>query len=281
MKDLNKTVDETVERLVNELGVNLILSIHEEEPQVLESELKNLKIFDVGVELFKKGENRFHKTTVDLTYTHRLEVSTKLLRKILSDLIRKGMISQEDTGIALFSGFKGDQTISIFIFDASKMYNINVSNTELGLKENLLETIIEIAREVVREGREGKQIGTAFVLGDSNEVAKYTKQIILNPFEGYPGERRDIFDKKLRETIKNFAQLDGLFIINENGFLVSAGTYLDVPVDAVSIEPGLGTRHAACAALSRLTKAVVVVVSASGGVIRVYYKGKIIMKLAP
>ena len=89
-----------------------------------------------------------------------------------------------------------------------------------------------IANEIAVEGREGKPTGTIFVLGDTNSVNAYIRQLIINPFRGYSEAERSILDPGLDETIKEFASIDGAFVITGDGVVLSAGSYLRPPNDA-------------------------------------------------
>jgi diadenylate cyclase len=62
---------------------------------------------------------------------------------------------------------------------------------------------------------------------------------------------------------------------------VSAGRFVDVDVSAPeNFLPGLGTRHAAAASISRTTDAIAVVVSQSS-VVRVFSRGEIRAEIIP
>ena len=50
----------------------------------------------------------------------------------------------------------------------------------------MLEQTVSLAVEIAREGREGRKIGTLFVVGDSGEVIKRSKPLILDPLHGHP-----------------------------------------------------------------------------------------------
>jgi len=151
--------------------------------------------------------------------------------------------------------------------------------TELqGFDLTVIEQILTIAEEIRDEGRESKKIGTLFVVGDPEELQRYVKQLILNPFKGYAPEERNIMLEDLRETIKEFAQMDGAFIISRDGTIMSAGTYIDVDTDNVRRYPGWGTRHLAAAAITAKTDSVAILVSESGGRIKVFRNGRIIMR---
>jgi len=147
-----------------------------------------------------------------------------------------------------------------------------------GFDLSVIEQILTIAEEIRDEGREGRKVGTLFVVGDPEELQRYAKQLILNPFKGYSPEERNILSEDLRETIKEFAQLDGAFIISRDGTVMSAGTYIDVDTSDVRRYPGWGTRHLAAAAITAKTDSVAILVSESGGRIKVFRKGRIIMR---
>jgi DNA integrity scanning protein DisA with diadenylate cyclase activity len=136
--------------------------------------------------------------------------------------------------------------------------------------------LLTIASELAAEGREGKHIGTAFILGDTERVLEYSRQLILNPFEGHTEENRCILSPHIHESIKELAQMDGAFIIRDDGVVVAAGRYITVDTSEVRIPGGFGTRHLSTAAITEATSALGVVVSESGGAIRIFAKGNII-----
>ena len=142
------------------------------------------------------------------------------------------------------------------------------------IKPEVMSAIMNISCDIALAGREGKRVGTAFILGDSEEVMKRSHQIIINPYAGHDETYRNLLDKKNWESIKEFAQLDGVFVISDTGLILAAGRYLDVDGKNVDIEKGLGGRHVSAAAISRDTFAIAVVISESGGVIRIYKDAK-------
>lgn len=146
---------------------------------------------------------------------------------------------------------------------------------------SVIKAVLNLAIDIGREGRESKKIGTAFIIGDTEKVLNMSHQIVLNPYEGHKKKDRDIKDEKNWETVKEFAQLDGMFIVDEHGFIVAAGRYLDVSAKGVFLPQGLGGRHLAAAAISKNTKAVAVTVSQSSGVVTVYKDGKDIFTIDP
>jgi diadenylate cyclase len=60
----------------------------------------------------------------------------------------------------------------------------------------------------------------------------------------------------LRGTVKELAQLDGAFVVSNDGFVVSACRYLDAAASDVTLPLGLGSRHLAGGSISSVTEAV-------------------------
>ena len=119
-----------------------------------------------------------------------------------------------------------------------------------GINRDTLEHVIVLAVEIAREGREGRRIGTLFTVGDADEVLKRSRNLILDPLYGHPRERRLISDPETRETIKELAQLDGGFVISDDGVAVSACRYINASAEEIRLPLGLGSRHMAAASIS-------------------------------
>ena len=144
-----------------------------------------------------------------------------------------------------------------------------------------LEEVIQLAVELAREGREGRKIGTLFVVGDPDRVLELSRPLVLDPLYGHPRELLHIGRPDFRETVKELAQLDGAFIVEDGGTFVSAGRFVDVDLtDAENFLPGLGSRHAAAASISRETSAIAVVVSQSS-IVRVFAEGEVRAEIIP
>jgi diadenylate cyclase len=144
-----------------------------------------------------------------------------------------------------------------------------------------LRAVVELATEIGQEGREGKPVGTMFVVGDTDKVISMSRPLNFNPFRGYSRKERDIRDWKVREQIKDIAQLEGAIIIRRDGVAEAACMLIDAPADTVTISKGWGTRHWAAAAISKKTKAVAVVVSQSTGKVVIFQNGMVVLQIAP
>jgi DNA integrity scanning protein DisA with diadenylate cyclase activity len=125
-------------------------------------------------------------------------------------------------------------------------------------REEVLHASLEIAVEIAREGREGRRIGTLFTVGAADAVLASSRAL----------------------TVKELAQLDGAFVMSEDGTVVAACRYLDATVEDVSVPLGLGSRHLAAASMSRKFDLIAIVVSESA-VVRVFYGGALVAEIIP
>ena len=144
-----------------------------------------------------------------------------------------------------------------------------------------LRLVVDLATEIGHEGREGKPVGTIFVVGDTRKVLSMSRPINFNPFRGYSKEERDLRDRAVREQIKDIAQLDGAILIGRDGIAVAACLRLDVPSEGITLSKGLGTRHASAAAISRRTHAIAIAVSQSSGSVRLFQNGEVVLHIEP
>jgi diadenylate cyclase len=155
-----------------------------------------------------------------------------------------------------------------------------VCSERRGVNTRTLKKVVQLAVEIAREGREGRKIGTLFVVGDSEEVISHSRPLILDPLAGHPDEKKRLDDPDVRETLKELAQLDGAFVVSDKGVVISAARYLDAVSDDLDIPLGLGSRHVAAASISKQTEAVAVAVSESS-VVRMFDDGELVSEIIP
>jgi predicted DsbA family dithiol-disulfide isomerase len=149
-----------------------------------------------------------------------------------------------------------------------------------GVNNRTLRRVVNLAVEIAREGREGRKIGTLFVVGDSAAVLEHSRPMILDPLYGHPHESKRIKDPDLRETLKELAQLDGAFVVSDEGVVLSATRYIDAASNHLELPLGLGSRHVAAASVSSRTGAVAVAVSESSTV-RMFDDGELVAEIVP
>jgi diadenylate cyclase len=139
----------------------------------------------------------------------------------------------------------------------------------------VFEKVLTLASELAAQGRENRPVGAIFVVGDDEAVLENSRQLVFNPFKGYSEEERNILSGDLDETIKEFAAIDGAFVIRGDGVVLSAGRYL-MPKGkpAEPLRSGLGSRHEAAAAITAVTDAVAITISQSTQTITLYNSGR-------
>jgi diadenylate cyclase len=208
----------------------------------------------------------------DLTMHDILEVSEKHLH----DAAVQIYLSKEfDEGLVV--GVFPHAIITFDIKEGSSF--INVRSFEDIIPRDVMSAVLKVALEISRQGREGRHIGTAFIIGDENTIYKHSYQAIINPFKGQRPEDCDIREEHNWESVKEFAQLDGLFIVNTEGRIVSAGRYLNINTGTVKLPGGMGGRHLAAAAITMDLPVVGVTVSESGGIVRVFRDGVCVLTI--
>jgi len=149
-----------------------------------------------------------------------------------------------------------------------------------GVDREMLERVIFLAVEIAREGREGRKVGTMFVVGDVEATLKRSKPLILDPLGPHPNREKAITDPGLWETVKELAQLDGAFIVSSDGVVLSACRYISASSEDIDLPLGLGSRHIAAASITKETGAIAVVVS-QAAVVRVFARGELIAEIVP
>ncbi len=151
-----------------------------------------------------------------------------------------------------------------------------------GVSAGVTDALIDLAVSIGVEGWEGRPVGALFVVGDSNTTMEKSRQLTLNPFQGYSEDEKNIMNPDVRHALHAFAVLDGAFIVREDGVVIAAGRYLNFDEDQeVDVPLGLGARHMAAAGISRDSNAIAIVVSQTSGSVRVFRKGRVAMELAP
>lgn len=169
------------------------------------------------------------------------------------------------------------------VLEIGKESEIITTKNIVGIAESVnsqvFEATLNLAIELAIKGREGKPVGTIFVIGDDERVMQLSKQMIINPFKGYEEEERNILNPALKETIREFAALDGAFVIGSEGTVITAGRYLGASADSTDIARGLGSRHLAAAGITALTNAVAIVISESTGDVRIFKNGETLMEI--
>jgi DNA integrity scanning protein DisA with diadenylate cyclase activity len=203
-----------------------------------------------------------------------------LLEGVAQDILKSG-----SEVVAVYSGFEADtiDTLSFIRLDEhlGRLTVRDLRQLKTRVPLETLRAVVDLAVEVGREGREGKPVGTMFVVGDAKKVMDNSHPAVHDPFKGYSRKERNIKDRRVRESIKELAQLDGAFVIDTEGVVVAGCRILDSAPVSLTLSKGLGARHWAAAAISKNTRAIAVVVSESSGTVRLFQNGEVVLRIEP
>ncbi len=199
--------------------------------------------------------------------------------------LKKNIINKSDRVICVLGASKSAYLDTITVVDVKKSFPQEFPFFPKKLMKHkafeLAMNILDIAVELVNEGREGKAIGTTFIIGDSGNVMRHSHQLIFNPFYGYKKSARHISNVQVLESIKEFSKIDGAFIIDDDGYVISAGRYLDAKSEEAINDKGFGSRHNSAKIMTRMTDSIAIVISESTGKITIYTKGENVFTLEP
>lgn len=212
--------------------------------------------------------------------TRQLQISQALLEAIADDLLKAG-----DRIVAVYSGFERDNLDSVSVISLTehlaRLTSRDLQRLETQVPLEVLRSIVDLAVEIGREGREGKKVGALFVVGNHRKALSMSHEQVHDPFKGYGRKERAIRSPKVRESIKEIAQIDGAFIIGSDGIAYAAGRILDAPAEGLTLSKGLGARHWAAAAISKACNCIAIAVSESTGTVRIFQNGRVVLRIEP
>ncbi|MFO0913599.1 MAG: diadenylate cyclase [Pirellulales bacterium] len=216
--------------------------------------------------------------TVDAPVYEKL--TQALLQSVADDLLSSGA-----DVVVVYSGFEVGKIDSLsFIKLDERLGRLtarDLRQLETKVPLDTLKMVVDLAVEIGREGREGKPVGTLFVVGDTRKVLTSSQTLGFDPVRGYNRRERNLHDHRVREAIKEFASLDGAIIVGPDGTVEAACRLLDVTATNITLSKGLGARHWAAAAISKKTSAVAIAVSESTGTVRIFQNGEVILRIEP
>jgi diadenylate cyclase len=207
-------------------------------------------------------------------------LTQSVLEAVADDLLTPG-----SSVVALYSGFDADTIDSLSVINLDEHLNRltgrDLRQLETRVPLDTLKIVVDLAVEIGRDGREGKPVGTLFVVGDSRKVLTSSRPAGFDPVRGYSRKERNLDDPRVREGIKEIAQMDGAIIVSPDGVVEASCRYLDCSAADITLSKGLGARHWAAAAISRATNAVAVTVSQSNGTVRIFQNGEVVLRIEP
>jgi diadenylate cyclase len=243
-------------------------------PGVLRSKRKTILVTRTAIET-SDDENDFNETIQVRSFSNQRLAQ---LRSAMLVALTRGVVTFSDR-ICCVGGITGsNQFDTLVVVDIEREFQTLLTGSTADLlpsdvKPEVLERVIAVATELAVEGREGRPVGCLFVVGDIDKVASMSKPLVLNPFFGYKEEDRNILNPFMDETVKEFSSIDGAFIIRGDGVVESAGSLIQATDSTHELPSGLGSRHAAAAAISVKANCISIVVSSSTGQVTLFRRG--------
>lgn len=197
--------------------------------------------------------------------------------------ISANLLTRGDKIVCVSGSPGGDSLDTLALIEVGKAYETLSSSDIVSLtgqvEPQIFEALFRLSIEIAREGRDGRPVGTVFVLGDTDNVIAHARQMILNPFKGYTEKERQILNPQVRETLKELSQIDGAFIIRPNGVVQTGGTFLEAKLVETDLPRGLGSRHLSAAAITGVTESTAIAISQSTGHVRIFRGGHLILEV--
>ena len=218
-----------------------------------------------------------------------LEMPESSIQNQLTQAMLEGVanevISSGSTVVAVFSNFDTEEIDTISVLKLTerlgRLTARDLKKLETKVPLDTLKMVVDLAVEIGRDGREGKAIGTMFVVGDHRKVLEDSRPAGFDMVKGYNRKDRSMSDARVREGLKEIAQLDGCFVISADATVEASARIIDTSPVELTMTKGLGSRHFAGAAISKNTKAIAVVVSQSSGTVRIFQNGEVVLRIEP
>lgn len=208
------------------------------------------------------------------------------LTQALLEAVAEEYVGPGSTVVAVYSSFDPGviDSLSLIRLDEhlGRLTVRDLRQLDTKIPVETLKLVVDLAVEIGREGREGKPVGTLIVVGDHRKTLEFCKPMGFDPVKGYTAAERSLSDAKVREGVKEVAQMDGAFIVSATGTVVAASQHLSPPAATdIALSKGLGARHWAAAQVSRATEAISIAVSSSSGTVRVFQDGEVVLRVEP
>lgn len=207
------------------------------------------------------------------------------LTQTLLESIADELLEPSANVVAIYSGFEAGSIDSISFIRLTdhlgRLTARDLRQIETSVPLATLKAVVDLAVEIGREGREGKPVGTMFVVGDTRRVLAQSHPGGFDAVKGYHRRERNVQNPRVRESLKEVAQLDGAFIVGSDGTVERSCQIISAPHENLTLSKGLGSRHWAAAAISKCTNAIAVCVSESTGTVRIFKNGEVILRIEP
>ncbi|RZN68957.1 MAG: diadenylate cyclase [Candidatus Methanolliviera hydrocarbonicum] len=265
-------MEEALKGIINSEGIkNTLFFIDGEE------DLKFLECLKMEGKVVVGYEDLDVKHSPFLKLPFNIEDREEAINFAVWDCLEKGILNGEEKILCVFK--TGSDVFNTLLFldvsnvPKSKIYDLLKVD---GADADVISYVVDLAMELGWEGIKGESVGAIFIVGDSTRVMKFSRPISYNPFDK---NYVNIKDTGIRSMIKEFAELDGAFVISGKGEMIAAYRYLDVSTEGIEIPKGLGARHIAAAAITKNTRAIAIVLSETDEKVRIFKGGKILTEI--
>ncbi len=160
------------------------------------------------------------------------------LTQALVESVAEEVLAPGSRVVAIYSGFEVGIIDSMSVINLSehleRLTSRDLRSIETNVPLETLKCVVDLALDIGREGREGKPVGTLFVVGDTRRVLASSHPTGFDPVRGYSRKERVLTDARVREGIKEIAQMDGAFIISPTVWSKRAARYIDAPAKDIT-----------------------------------------------
>ena len=134
------------------------------------------------------------------------QVKLALILAVLREAIKV------ESSVVCLTGVAGSKRLDSLIIanpqrDFPWFANRKVKVTDSLLTSREFARLLDISLRFATEGREGKPIGTTFVLGKPESLSKYVRPLIMNPCKGHSRKAREIHNSDFLETLRELARV--------------------------------------------------------------------------
>nr|NIQ38183.1 hypothetical protein [Pseudomonadota bacterium] len=197
MKEGNRVMLEAACTIAKRSGANAIL-IYADVIQDYESFLKMVQEAKADLIAVARDETTYGEAS---QYIQRMlmvpQIELGRLNQIKIAIIRAvsaGLVKEGDKLVCLSATPRSSALDTLIVLDLGKEFEMistaNLPVVSEVVNPEVFDALLTTALELAIEGREGKPVGAIFVLGDQEEVLKFSHQMVINPFKGYPEEER-------------------------------------------------------------------------------------------
>lgn len=143
--------------------------------------------------------------------------------------------------------------------------------------KTVLMAALDSALKIVGNKKAIDKVGTIMVVGESDQISQFVKPLNDFPMGDIKPSLRHVSNFSF---IEDLAQMDGAVMIDPEGEIQAACQRLEPPITPFTQAlVGLGTRHESASAYTAATDTGAVVISDTG-MIRVFFRGRILLELA-